>query len=58
MKGVTMMVTNRSRRVSMVRVAMIAGTAQAKPESMGTKARPCRFIERMMRSIRYATRAR
>ena len=56
--GTTIMVKMRSRRRSIVRVALIAGTAHAKPNSIGTNARPCRFIDRMMRSIRYATRAR
>ena len=40
--GITSMVSSRSRCRSMVRVARIAGTAQAKPESIGTNARPCR----------------
>src|SRR3990172_8699017 len=56
--GTTIMVRMRSRRRSIVRVARIAGTAHAKPDSIGTNARPCRFIDRMTRSIRYATRAR
>ena len=51
-------VTMRSRRRSMVRVAMTAGTAHAKPLSIGTKARPCRPSLRMTRSIRKAARAR
>ena len=42
--GTTSMVSRRSRFLSMVRVAMMAGTAQAKPDSIGTKARPCRFM--------------
>ena len=50
--GTTSMVSRRSRCRSMVRVARMAGTAQAKPDSMGTKARPCRFMLRMIRSIR------
>jgi hypothetical protein len=57
MSGTTSIVSSRSRERSMVRVARIAGTAQAKPLSMGTNARPCRPMVRMMRSIRYATRA-
>ncbi len=56
--GITIIVRMRSRRRSIVRVAMIAGIAHAKPDSIGTNARPCRFIDRMMRSIRYAIRAR
>ena len=55
-KGRTRMVTNRSRLDSMTRVDMMAGTAQAKPDSIGTNARPCRPIERIRRSIRNATR--
>src|SRR4051812_42111959 len=56
--GTTIIVRIRSRRRSIVRVAVIAGTAHAKPNSIGTNARPWRFIERITRSIRYATRAR
>jgi hypothetical protein len=41
----------------MVRVAMIAGMAQAKPESMGTKARPVSPMAFITRSIRKAARA-
>src|SRR6478735_2188694 len=55
--GTTSIVSNRSRWRSIVRVAKIAGTAQAKPESMGTNARPCRPSDFMMRSIKNATRA-
>ena len=50
--GTTIMVSRRSRRRSIVRVAMMAGTAQANPDRIGTKARPCRFMLRMIRSIR------
>src|SRR4051812_20471265 len=56
--GTTSIVSRRSRRRSIVRVAVIAGTAHANPNSIGTNARPWRFIERITRSIRYATRAR
>ena len=58
MSGTTIIVRMRSRRRSIVRVAITAGIAHAKPDSIGTNARPCRFMSRMMRSIRYATRAR
>ena len=54
----TSIVRMRSRCRSMVRVAITAGTAHAKPDSIGTNARPDSFIVRMIRSIRYATRAR
>ncbi len=56
-RGMTSMVKSRSRSRSMVRVAMMAGMAQAQPLSMGTKARPWRPRLFMMRSIRYAARA-
>ena len=52
MSGITIMVRKRSRLRSMVRVARMAGMAQAKPDSNGTKARPCRPRARMMRSMR------
>ena len=51
------MVIRRSRCRSMVRVARIAGTAQAKPDIIGTKARPWSPIDFISRSIRKATRA-
>src|SRR5579864_5523947 len=56
--GTTIIVRIRSRRRSIVRVAVIAGTAHAKPNSIGTNARPCRFICFITRSMRYVTRAR
>ena len=49
--GTTIMTSIRSRRRSMVRVAMIAGIAQAKPESIGTKARPVRPSRRHRRRV-------
>ena len=51
------MVTSRSRRVSSVRVAMIAGTVQPKPMSRGMKLLPCRPTRLMKRSITNAARA-
>ena len=51
------MVVKRSRLCSRVRVAMMAGTVQPKPISIGMKLFPCRPILCMMRSIRKATRA-
>jgi hypothetical protein len=55
--GATRMVVNRSRRLSMTRVAMMPGMAQAKLDSSGMKARPCNPAPPMMRSIRKAARA-
>ena len=40
--GATMIVASRSRGLAMVRVAMMPGTAQAKLDSSGMKARPDR----------------
>jgi hypothetical protein len=57
MRGTTSIVSRRSLSRSMVRVARIAGMAQAKPDSIGTKARPCSPSACITRSIRYATRA-
>ena len=56
--GSVSMVMSRSRRPSMVRVAMTAGMAQAKPDSIGTNALPCRPTRPISRSMTYATRAR
>ena len=39
-KGASMMVARRSRQLAMVRVAITPGTAQAKLDSRGMKARP------------------
>ena len=51
------MVIFRSRSEESVRVAMMAGTEQPKPMSMGTKLRPDRPIFRSSRSMTKATRA-
>ena len=56
-KGVSKMVILRSRSLDRVRVAMMAGTLQPKPISMGTKLRPERPILRSSLSITKATRA-
>ena len=40
MRGTTIMVSNRSFRFSIVRVAITAGIAQAKPDNKGTNAFP------------------
>ena len=45
-----------SRSSSIVRVAMMPGTAQAKLDSSGMKARPDSPTEAIMRSIRNAAR--
>ena len=44
MKGMMAMVTRRDFRLSMERVAIIAGTLQPKPITMGMKLFPCRPI--------------
>ncbi len=51
-----MMVASRSSRCWMVRVAMIAGTAHAHPETSGMKLRPCSPSGRMYRSMTNAAR--
>jgi len=56
MSGATRMVAKRSCRVSMVRVAMMPGMAQAKEDSMGMKLLPCRPTRLISRSIRKAAR--
>ena len=58
MNGVTRMVTMRSLVDSMVRVAMMAGTAHAKPDNSGTNARPCSPMPAIRRSRMKAARAR
>ena len=58
MKGAMRMVANRSRLFSMVRVAMMAGTAQAYAERRGMKDFPCRPTLAMVRSAMRAARAR
>ena len=50
------MVTSRSLRDSMVRVAMIPGMAQANELSIGMKLLPCSPTLLMSRSIRKAAR--
>ena len=57
MNGVSMMVILRSCSEGSVRVAMMAGTEQPKPTSMGTKLRPERPIFLSSLSITKATRA-
>jgi len=51
------MVMRRSRLEDSVRVAMIAGTVQPKPISMGTMLRPDSPMRRMGLSITKAMRA-
>ena len=55
--GATMIVVSLSRLLSITRVAMIPGIAQAKLDSSGIKARPCSPAPPMIRSIRNAARA-
>ena len=55
--GVSIMVIFLSLSDETVRVAMMAGTEQPKPMSMGTKLRPERPIFRRSLSITKATRA-
>ena len=50
-------VMSRSRRDSIVRVAMMAGTVQPKPTSRGMKLLPCSPTVRMARSMMNAARA-
>ena len=57
MKGVSRMVSLRSRALGSVRVDMTAGTVQPKPISIGTMLRPERPIRRRSLSITKATRA-
>ena len=56
--GAIRMVANRSRLLSIVRVAMMAGTAHAYAESSGMKLLPCRPKRAMVRSAISAARAR
>ena len=58
LNGAIMMVARRSRRFSMVRVDMIAGTAQAEAESSGINDFPCNPNFAMVRSAMRAARAR
>jgi hypothetical protein len=57
MNGVSRMVILRSLSLAKVRVAMIAGTEQPNPTSIGTKELPHRPILRNSLSITNATRA-
>ena len=57
MYGVSRIVILRSRSLDTVRVAMIAGTEQPKPMSIGTMLRPERPIFRKSLSMTKATRA-
>ena len=56
--GAIMMVTQRSRRLAMVRVAMMPGMAQAKLDNSGMKERPDRPMLPIMRSSNKAARGR
>ena len=56
-KGVTSIVIMRLLRLSMVRVAIIAGTLQPKPISIGMNDFPCNPILCIRRSIMKAARA-
>ena len=56
MSGATKIVAKRSWRVSMVRVAMMPGMAQANDESMGMKLLPCSPTRLIRRSIKKAAR--
>ncbi len=55
--GAIRIVTSRSRRSSMARVAITPGTAQANEDSSGMNDLPLRPIRDMSPSIRYAARA-
>ena len=55
--GATKMVAKRARRSSMVRVAIMPGTAQAKLDSRGMKAVPESPTRVSSRSINSAARA-
>ncbi len=57
MNGTAIRVAMRSRRSGITRVPMMAGTAQAKPDNMGTNEWPERPHQRMSRSTRNAARA-
>ena len=57
MNGAIMMVVMRSRRLSMVRVAMIPGMAHANDDSSGMNARPESPTRPIRRSMRNAARA-
>ena len=55
-KGVTKMVINRSFQLSILRVAIIAGMAQAVPEIRGTTLFPLRPKRLIILSIKKTTR--
>ena len=57
MKGAIIIVANRSRRLSMLRVAMMPGIAQAKEESSGMNDRPESPTRDISRSMMNAARA-
>ena len=57
MNGAIMMVVNRSRRLSMLRVAMMPGIAQANDDISGMNERPDRPTLPMTRSMMNAARA-
>ena len=57
MSGATRIVAKRSRRFSMVRVAMMPGTAHANDDSIGMNDLPESPHQRSRRSIRNAARA-
>ena len=57
MKGNIIMVMIRERRLSMVRVAITAGTLQPKPMMSGMNDLPCNPILCMRRSMMKAARA-
>ena len=57
MKGSIRIVISRLLWLSIVRVAMMAGTLQPKPMSMGINDLPCRPMRCMMRSMMKAARA-
>src|SRR5882672_812178 len=56
MNGATMIVVSRSRRLSIVRVAMMPGMAQANDDSSGMNARPDSPTLPMIRSMMNAAR--
>ena len=56
--GAIMMVARRSRQLAMVRVAMMPGTAQAKLDRSGMKARPDRPTLPISVSSKNAARGR
>ena len=57
MKGAIMIVVRRSRRLSMVRVAMMPGIAQANDEISGMNERPESPTRPISRSMMNAARA-